>query len=121
MKELLEKDDNWDPHLVKQKDICKKYTSKWSLINKKLHIGISNNYFLQPVNGLRHSSENGTVGWYIWFGEFKNDDDFFKPMCAEHLLEINPNIIQYLGLDVGFRFLIDCNGYEDVWEDENIK
>ncbi len=41
-------------------------------------------------------------------------------MCAEHLLEINPKIVNYLGLEVGFRFLIDNNGYEDVWKDEKL-
>jgi hypothetical protein len=42
-------------------------------------------------------------------------------MCAEHLLQTRPELIKYFGLDVGYRFLIDNNGYEDVWYDEKLK
>ena len=31
------------------------------------------------------------------------------------------NFIKYFGLEVGYRFLIDKNGYEDVWYDEKLK
>ena len=107
-------------HIEPQKKICEQYKSEWKPINKKLKIGISENYKLQPINGIRHSAEKGTTGWFIWFGEYSEEPNFFKPMCAEHLLEINPKIVNYLGLEVGFRFLIDNNGYEDVWKDEKL-
>jgi len=48
-------------------------------------------------------------------GDYSKAEDFFKPMCAEHLLQIRPQIIKYLGLDRGFRFLANNNGDEDVW------
>lgn len=112
--------NNWNVHIEPQKKICEKYCSEWNPINKKLKIGLSSNYETEPINGLRHSSEKGTTGWFIWFGEYSEDPDFFQPICAEHLLKINPKIIKYLGLEVGFRFLIDKNGYEDVWKDEKI-
>ena len=66
-------------------------------------------------NVLRHPGDKGTTGWFIWTGDYSEAEDFFKTMCAEHLLQIRPQIIRYLGLDVGYRFLIDNNGYEDVW------
>lgn len=31
-----------------------------------------------------------------------------------------PKLIDYLGLDAGFRFLITEKGYEDVWFDEKL-
>ena len=123
---LTDKDEllihnSWNSHIENQKDICKKYNSKWRPINKKWIIGVSKNLEKDPINGLRHPSENGTTGWFIWTGEYQETNDFFQPMCAEHLLEKRPEIIKYLGLEVGFRFLADKKGYEDIWYDEKLK
>ncbi|WP_308994005.1 hypothetical protein QLS71_015335 [Mariniflexile litorale] len=111
----------WNVHIDRQKEICEKYQSKWNPINKKLMIGCSIDLLSDPINGLRHPKEGITTGWYIWSGDWSDKNDFFKPMCAEHLLEIRPELIKYFGLDVGYRFLIDKNGYEDVWFDEKLK
>jgi hypothetical protein len=110
----------WSSHIEKQKEICEKYNSKWKPINQKSKIGISENINPEKLNGLRHKTEKGKVYWYIWSGEYSEDADFFKPICAEHLLQRNPKIIKYLALEDGFRFLITENGYEDVWFDENL-
>ena len=126
-KKWLQTDENkllehnsWNVHIEPQKKICEKYNSLWKPINKKFKIGISDNWNENPINGLRHSQQEGTTGWFIWSGEYSENDDFFKPICAEHLLQIRPEIIKYLGLEIGFRFLVDNKGYEDVWKDENI-
>jgi hypothetical protein len=111
----------WNTHIEKQKEICANYNSKWNPINPKLKIGASIDLNLDPLNGIRQKGEKGTTGWFIWSGEFSENKDFFQPICAENLLQIRPQIIKYLGLDVGFRLLIDNNGYENVWFDENIK
>ena len=123
---LTDKDEllihnSWNSHIENQKDICKKYNSKWRQKKKKWIIGVSKNLEKDPINGLRHPSENGTTGWFIWTGEYQETNDFFQPMCAEHLLEKRPEIIKYLGLEVGFRFLTDKKGYEDIWYDEKLK
>jgi hypothetical protein len=110
----------WNSHIEKQKEICEKYNSKWKPINEKSRIGISENLNLEKLNGLRYKTEKGKICWYIWSGEYSEKDDFFKPICAEHLMQRNPKIIKYLGLDDGFRFLITENVYEDVWFDENL-
>ena len=115
----------WNVHIDKQKEICERYNSKWTPINNKLFVGAAENLATDPINGLRHPNDKettkGTTGWFIWSGEWSDADDFFKPMCAEHLLQIRPQIIRYLGLEAGFRFLADSNGYEDVWYDETLK
>ena len=112
--------NNWNIHIQKQKEICEKYGSKWKPINKTLNIAISENLDLEKLNGLRHRTKKGEVCWFIWSGEYSEDDNFFQPICAEHLLQRKPKLIDYLGLDEGFRFLITENGYEDVWFDENL-
>lgn len=114
-------DKTWDQFSIEQKIICEKYNSTFKPFDKKLKIGISDNLKLEPMNGLRHTEENGTSGWYIWSGEYSEKDDFFKPICAEHLLEILPEAIKYLALDTNYRFLIDKKGYEDVWFDQNLE
>ena len=111
----------WNVHIDRQKEICEKYQSKWSPINKKLMIGIGSDLNADPIHGLRHPKEKGTTGWYIWTGEYSESIDFFEPICAEHLLQIRPDLIKYFGLDVGYRFLIDKKEYEDVWFDEKLK
>ena len=113
--------NSWNFHIELQKSICQRYNSEWKPINKNLNIGLSKNYDLEPINGLRYPAEKGTSGWFIWFGEYSEDPNFFQPICAEHLLNICPKIIDFLALEVGYGFQIDRNGYEDVWKDENIK
>lgn len=120
--DLLADFNQWNLHINRQKQICEKYQSKWNPINKKLKIGVGGSDLnVDPIHGLRHPKENGTTGWYIWTGEYSETEDFFKPICAEHLLQIRPQLIKYFGLDVGYRFLINKNEYEDVWYDEKLK
>lgn len=71
----------------------------------------------QPLNGLRHPSTGDTTGWYVWGGqELSSADDFFQPVHVQHLDEILPAIIPYLGLPPGWRFQVAA-GHEDVWFD----
>jgi len=118
---LLAEHNLWNVHINRQKEVCEKYKSAWNPINKKLKIGYGSDLNADPIHGLRHPKEKGTTGWFIWSGEYSESDDFYKPICAEHLLQVRPDLIKYFGLDTGFRFLIDKNGYEDVWFDEKLK
>lgn len=110
----------WNKHIDLQKQTCEKFQSTWRPINSKLFVGVSSDLLSDPIHGLRHPAEQSSTGWYIWTGEYSERDDFFMPLCAEHLLQLRPQIIKYLGLDVGYRFLTDSKGYEDVWFDEKI-
>ncbi|SEC60666.1 hypothetical protein SAMN05192540_3597 [Maribacter dokdonensis] len=103
-----------------QKSICKKYNSEFIPLDEQLFIGIATELEFEPINGLRHPKHGTMNGWYIWSGEWSDSADFFKPICIEHLIERQPEISKYLGLDIGFRFQIDRKGYEDVWFDEKI-
>jgi len=60
-------------------------------------------------------------GWYLWRGgEWSDADDFFASLHVEHVGEYLPRIEKYLELPPGHRFLIDDNGYEDVWFDASL-
>ena len=113
--------NSWNSHIDSQKKICRTNNSIWKPINKMLKVGVSADLDKDPINGLRHPSEPGTSGWFIWTGEYSEAADFFQPICAEHLLQRRPDIIKFLGLDVGFRFLSHRNNYVDIWFDEDLK
>ena len=105
-----------------QKEICSKYGAPFldSLQNLKVGISLNVKEGSFPLNGLRHTPEGGTSGWYIWAGnELSSDPNFFVPLHISHLEDWCPDVIKYLGLAPGWRFLI-APGYEDVWEDKSL-
>jgi len=61
----------------------------------------------------------GTNGWYIWAGEYSSRKDFFAPLHAAHLPEYYPDIVRFLGLPRGCRFLI-AGEHIDVWFDDSL-
>ena len=105
-----------------QKKLCKKYKAPYYPSPSNLKVGIALNVRdeIVPINGLRHPPEGDTSGWYIWAGEEISDaPDFFKSLHVEHLSEWCPEVLKYLGLPPGWRFLIADN-YEDVWYDASL-
>jgi hypothetical protein len=75
---------------------------------------------LRPLNGLRHVPAEGTSGWFFWTGDVLSEaDDFFLPYHLTHLEESRPELVPYLALPPGWRFLI-APGFEDVWFDETL-
>lgn len=88
-----------------------------------MKVGVARNVRerLVPLNGLRHTPEGDTTGWYIWAGEELSDDpQFFEPIHVGHLAELCPEVLPYLALPPGWRFLI-APSYEDVWEDATLR
>lgn len=106
----------------KQKEICSRFNVNWvesSLLSK---VGIAENVKLgiMPIHGLRHHPKDDSTGWYIWAGDYSDSSDFFVPLHVNHLYEWCPDIIKYLGLPPGFRFLVDNKGHEDIWIDNTL-
>lgn len=108
--------------LEQQHQICHKYEVPHYPSPSYLKVGIARNVHAGafPINGLRHPPQGDTTGWYFWAGEeFSEAADFFEPLHMEHLVERCPEILPYLGLPPGWRFLI-APDYEDVWFDESL-
>lgn len=105
-----------------QRDVCKRLGVEFYPTDEDFRIGVSASVKegVVPINGLRHSPEAGTSGWFIWSGDYSEDDDFFQPIHVRHIDEWSPLISKYLGLPPGYRFQIDDKGYEDVWFDESL-
>ena len=91
-----------------------------SPLERKVGIALNVRSGLLPINGLRHPPDGDTTGWYIWAGEeLSTAPDFFVPLHVEHLTEWCPDVVKFLGLPPGWRFL-KAGEYEDVWYDESL-
>ena len=105
-----------------QEGICRRYTAEFLPPTPGTKLGISRTVKegLRPLNGLRHRVEGDTCGWYIWAGEeFSDAPDFFVPLHVDHVAEWCPEVIPFLGLAPGWRFLL-ADGYEDAWQDPSL-
>ena len=59
-------------------------------------------------------------GWFIWAGTtLSTDPDYFEAQHLHHLEAATPELLPYLDLPPGWRFLI-APGYEDVWFDASL-
>ncbi|WP_426078701.1 immunity protein Imm33 domain-containing protein [Janthinobacterium sp. PSPC3-1] len=72
-----------------------------------------------PIYGTRIAlPENGTISWFIHCGEHSDAADFYQPLHTAHLRELLPQVLDYLALPSGAKFILDRDGYEDVWMEE---
>lgn len=73
-----------------------------------------------PLHGLRHPPSGGTCGWYLWGGEHLSEAaDFFQPLHVAHLATRCPEVLQFLALPPGWRFLLAPDQLE-VWFDPSL-
>ena len=105
----------------KQLDICRDFRCEFVATPQESKLGIAlRTVGNSPVNGLRHPAEKHTNGWYIWWGtELSQAADFFSPLHTSHVQEYCPEVLPYLGLPPGYRFLI-AGGHVDVWFDAEL-
>jgi hypothetical protein len=125
-KHLLETDEDlladhnlWNVHIDKQKAKSSKYQSKWNPINKKWMISTLVDLESAQLFGKRIAKSKGHTGWYFSVGKHFNSNDTFEHLSARSLLQIRPDLIQYLGLDVGYCFSLD-EKKEEVWLDKDL-
>jgi hypothetical protein len=107
---------------AEQLRICAKYGASPFDAPWELKAGVATNIRSNavPLNGLRHIPVGDTSGWYLWAGEeLSSDPALFQPVHIEHLSEIRPEVLKYLALPPGWRFLV-AGDYEDVWYDESL-
>lgn len=96
--------------------LCKEFECECVSPDPMSKVGIAwNTMDRVPLNGLRHPPQENINGWYLWGGEdFPCGDDAFSPLHALHLVDHKPEVIRFLGLPPGYRFLI-AGGHVDVW------
>jgi hypothetical protein len=108
-------------HQEEQTAVCRRTGAKFVESQSTEKLGIAMHTIGRlPINGLRHPPEAGTCGWYVWCGEEGSaEPHFFQSIHVSHVADHLPQILPYLGLEPGFRFLI-APGHEDVWFDEKL-
>lgn len=104
-----------------QAAVCERFGAEFHPSPAHLKLGLAlATLRQQPVNGLRHPPKGDTTGWYVWAGDTPSPaDDFFQPVHTDHLGEILPAVIPYLGLPPGWRFQV-APGHEDAWFDPSL-
>ncbi|WOI47425.1 hypothetical protein [Acidovorax sp. BLS4] len=101
-----------------QSAICKKYNCTPLEFNPSINVGVNlASLSQQPIYGVRVRPTSDTSGWYFWGGEYSDDDGFFQPVHGAHIIEKVPSLGKYLALPPGYKFIVDDEGYEDVWYD----
>ncbi|GKT02362.1 hypothetical protein AVKW3434_23255 [Acidovorax sp. SUPP3434] len=101
-----------------QAAMCEKYNGSPLAFNPALHVGAHlSSLNQQPIYGVRIQPTIDASGWYFWGGEYSDDDDFFQSVHGSHVLERLPELGKYLALPPGYKFIVDDEGYEDVWYD----
>ncbi|MEI6950840.1 hypothetical protein V9K67_26910, partial [Paraflavisolibacter sp. H34] len=109
----------WDNFVSEQISTCQTHGAEYSPVDPFQIVGLADDLSQVSFNGLRHPVDNSS-GWFLWSGDYNDDDNFFKPYHIWHLMYSKPEVLKYLGLASGYRFLIDDEGYEDVWFDESL-
>ncbi|WP_320200619.1 immunity protein Imm33 domain-containing protein (plasmid) [Agrobacterium sp. rho-13.3] len=101
-----------------QSEICKKHNCSPLAFDPAMHVGVNlDSLSHQPIYGVRVRPTDDTSGWYFWGGEYSDDDGFFYSVHGFHVLERLPELGKYLALPPGYKFILDDEGYEDVWYD----
>jgi hypothetical protein len=104
----------------KQRALCAQYGREFIACSPESKLGLAlQTLGDKPINGLRHPSTDTTNGWFIWCGEHSSSPNFFAPLHTSHLEQRLPQVIDFLGLPPGSRFLLADN-YVDVWSDESL-
>jgi len=104
-----------------QKEVCVANGSDYVAPDPSDKLGIAlDTLSKQPLNALRHPSEGGTCGLYIWGGEDLPDDhEFFQPIHVARIKDHCREVEKYLGFAPGWRVLLAPN-QEEVWFDEDL-
>lgn len=102
-----------------QKEICQKYGSDFVPISENETILVAGNSENLPIFGCRilDWNEKGKELklWVISFGEPKEDEE--EIWTFKDFQQKFPKIVPFLGLDLGFNFVIEATNEVDVWQE----
>lgn len=111
-------DQNSGMLLKLQQSVCAKHGAKFVGVHKHSMVRLAlGSLGQQPFQGLRSAPDGESSGWFLWAGQYSTADDFFQLVSYSALFEKCPQVIKYLGLPPGYRFVVDCEGYGEVWLD----
>lgn len=98
-----------------QRQVCAKYGLPLHAPEEMVAIALDTLH-KSPIYGTRVKlPEGGTISWFIHCGEHSPVSGFYQALHTGHLMEELPEVVKYLFLPEGAKFIIDREGYEDVW------
>ena len=104
--------------LLDQQAVCRRYGVEFVASPREAKLGVARKVRpgAVPLHGLRHPAAGDTCGWYLWVDEWDDSDDFFEPLHVAHMSDRCPEVLPYLALPPGWRFLL-AGAVVDVWFD----
>ena len=108
--------------VAEQKAVCEEYDSAYLPVKETDLVAIAlHTLNKEPIVGLRKPAETGEqVQWFIYGGELEGEENFFEIISVKALKKEFPEALPYLALDIGYRFMIDFDDYEDVWKEGDV-
>lgn len=105
--------------IAEQKLLCEEVESAYIEVKGDDVVAVAVQTLNQdPIVGIRKVPETAeNVSWYIYGGELPEGEAVFETMTIKKLQDILPDVLPYLALDIGYRFMIDGDDYEDVWKE----
>jgi hypothetical protein len=104
--------------IQEQKLLCEEFGSQYIEVKGDDVIAVAvDTLQKEPLVGIRKKAESENVSWFIYGGELAADLESFEMMTVRELQDILPDVLPYLALDIGYRFMIDQDDYEDVWKE----
>lgn len=105
------------PNELAQKAICQKYKSAYKPLKENAEVALAlSTIGTMPIYGSRIDSDDNGVEWYIYCGEFSEAENFYEPVAADCLKDELPLVVSLMALEVGYNFIVDDQGYVDVWK-----
>ncbi|WP_455580129.1 immunity protein Imm33 domain-containing protein [Chryseobacterium cucumeris] len=71
----------------------------------------------KDIEGIRYDSRQGESGWYLITDDYNDDIKSLKMVHFYHVAFARPDILQYLAIPFGYRFIIK-NGNVEICRDE---
>jgi hypothetical protein len=100
--------------------LCRQYGREFVSCPRGSKLGLARQTLgKMPINGLRHRPTSSTNRWFIRAGDYSSERDFFAPFHTSHLSQRLPQVVRFLGLPPGSRFLLTENNV-DVGFDESL-
>lgn len=102
----------------KQIEICNRYNSSVVPYRNDERVAVAlSSIAKNPIVGMRNIPQPGEdVTWFFHCGEQSQTPGFYSPLHIDHLKDYIPEVLDYLCLEPGYGFIIDREGYEDIWK-----
>jgi len=104
-----------------QQEVCARNGVVHVAVPQHAHVNVTSKLLegTHFVYGLRLAPTDDRTGWFFWTEELFPPLPRFSAIQVAEFEERWPEVIKFLGLPPGWRFVVDGYGYEREWEDRS--